>query len=219
MKKFTAAAAALLLALALCCSAASAETAEDRDGEAEKPDTAVYRAVLSDLWAIDEEDCFTLKLYEPARYPAEAVLALEEGSPVEFQGETYTISGIQPLEDGQIEITTAEEDIRGCLTFTKLADGVYGLRHGFAYDYLFLEETKVMLPLPDAFVFLWKDENDEAREYGAEEFIRFLREGTLTSEHFDPNNTEAVFEQGMLTRIGFAEHYYAPAEQEALSPE
>lgn len=68
---------------------------------------------------------------------------------------------------------------------------------------------KVWLPLPDAFVYL-SVEADEQLQYSADEFVRMLVAGE--GEQMNPYNTIASFHDGLLVQIMHASYPFGPEE-------
>ena len=111
-----------------------------------------------------------------------------------------------------------EGQIRECTAYAE-KNGITVLKHYIDRDYCalvndwipctYVDTVKVWLPLPDAFVYL-SLEADEQMQFSASEFIRMLEADG--GAELNPYNTIASFCDGMFVQVMHASYPFGPEE-------
>ena len=194
---------------------------------------------VEDMDRIDNSGYFTAVLYLEDLYEAEQIEGMKKGDKIWVNGTWFTVGEIvlheeevywdgdnaEPPKEGEpavqitYEIMLPEDAVYEYIVFQKAGNGYY---HAVVDDWnpvSLITRIKVMLPLPDQFVY--KEMSGGGAEedlFGAEDFLDLLRgddgedregeeEGTC---FFSPYNTYVRFKDGMITEIENYSYPYGP---------
>ena len=153
---------------------------------------------------------FTASLYLPDHYAAAQIEAIVPGDTVLVNGKSRTVRELVPhYADGEpglvdsYEIYT-EEEFDGYIAFIHASDGCYVCLVNDWTPVFHVEDVKVMLPLPDRFVYT-PGEEEPAGMY------EFLNDLEKYGDTFLPYNTFCAFEDGVLVSVS---HWSYPAGPE-----
>ena len=111
--------------------------------------------------------------------------------------------------EGQIRECTAYAEKNGITVLKHYIDRAY---YALVNDWIpctYVDTVKVWLPLPDAFVYL-SLEADEQMQFSASEFIRMLEADG--GAELNPYNTIASFCDGMFVQVMHASYPFGPEE-------
>ena len=111
--------------------------------------------------------------------------------------------------EGQIRECTAYAEKNGITVLKHYIDRAYCALVNDWIPCTYVDTVKVWLPLPDAFVYL-SVEADEQMHYSADEFIRMLEAGG--GVELNPYNTIASFRDGLLVQVMHASYPFGPEE-------
>ena len=218
----------MCLVLALAAGLAAAEEAakqeivpmeiseEDLDME-----NGEFRLTIEDTDKITEGGYFTAVLYREDRYDPAQIENLKAGDRVQVNGEWYTVYLVERREwegydQGEKRLIVTyeilpEEEIPSYLAFENTREGDYIAVFDDWSPVTFMTRMKIMLPLPDAFV--WYDEKENTKN-SAEELLELLSipldDGS--TDCFSPYCTTTAFREGLMTEIHSAPYPYGPEE-------
>ena len=204
-----------LLAFLFLSGAASA--AEVRPLEID-PDTldlnnGTFCLTVSDSEDIGRSGSFTASLFLEDRYDPAQIKALSPGDTVWMNGRPWTVQeivlheAVEPAEEAVIEIYPAEE-YYGYLVFEPRADGTYRAVIDDWVPVSPVGEVRVMLPLPDRFLYVSISAGEEDDPVGADGFLDDFE----MFGGFNAYNTDCVFENGELVKITHASYPNGPEE-------
>ena len=188
---------------------------------------------VEDMDRIDNSGYFTAVLYLEDLYEAEQIEGMKKGDKIWVNGTWFTVGEIvlheeevywdgdnaEPPKEGEpavqitYEIMLPEDAVYEYIVFQKAGNGYYYAVVDDWNPVSLITRIKVMLPLPDQFVY--KEMSGGGAEedlFGAEDFLDLLRgagEEKGTS-FFSPYNTYVRFEDGMLTEIESYSYPYGP---------
>ena len=188
---------------------------------------------VEDMDRIDRSGYFTAVLYLEDLYEAEQIEGMKKGDRVWVNGTWFTVGEIalheeeaywdgdnaeqpkegEPAVQITYEIMLPEDAVYEYIVFQKAENGYYYAVVDDWNPVSLVTRIKVMLPLPDKFVY--KEMSGGGAEedlFGAEDFLDLLRgageeEGT---SFFSPYNTYVRFEDGMMTEIESYSYPYGP---------
>ena len=197
---------------------------------------------IEDRDRIIPEGYFTAALYLEDRYDPEQIESMKAGDRVLVNGEWFTVSEVVIHEDevfdgadenGSTETDETspkrririyeiytEEEFWGYITFEPAAEEFYIAVENDWNPITLVKKVKIMLPLPDAFVY-HEMESGGADEYpcGPEDFIDFLLhpeddeeedEAGMAIPFFTPYNTDVRFQDGLMTDIWTFSYPHGP---------
>ena len=150
---------------------------------------------------------FSMELYEQDQYPRDAVQALAAGDIVVVNGEQVEVGSLIEHDEGVLEIRPAGE-FDGYIVLMPSGERYCALVNDWI-PCTYVDTMKIWLPLPDAFVYL-RVEADDQLPYTAGEFIGMLEaEG---GAEMNPYNTIASFRDGLLVQIMHTSYPFGPEE-------
>jgi len=215
------------LILALAAGMAAAETAQQeivpmeiaQDGQV--PENGTYRLTIEDTDQIITGGYFTAVLYLEDRYNPEQMENMKAGDRVQVNGEWYTVNKVERSEreiydrgEKRPQVfyeILPEEEIPSYLAFEDTREGDYIAVFDDWSPVTFVIRMKIMLPLPDAFV--WYD-GPEEKPRSADEFLELLSipldDGS--TDCFSPYSTTADFRDGQMIEIHSFPYPYGPEE-------
>ena len=217
------------LMLILCAGLAAAETAgqeiiplemteEDLDLE-----NGEFRLTIEDTDKIVSDGYFTAVLYMEDRYDPAQIESLKAGDRVQVNGALYTVYKVERMESegydkGEFRRLVTydilpEEEITSYLAFDNTRDGNYIAVYDDWSPVTYVTRMKIMLPLPDAFV--WYD-GPEEKKCSADELTELLSipldDGS--TDCFSPYSMTVVFQDGLMTEIRSFPYPYGPEDEE-----
>lgn len=203
----------LVLAFAACAYAAEIVPLPV-DPDSIDLDNGTFRLEIRDADRIAEGGYFTAVLYLPETYDGEQVRNMVPGDTVQIEGRTWTVREVQVHDDPITGAVAYEifpvEGYDNYLVFQPTEDGNYNSATDDYNPIVFVAEKKIMLPLPDAFSFLWEDYSGEAEPVGMDGFIsQFMEFGG-----FNAYNTVCTFKDGLLVSIEHADYPSGPQADE-----
>ena len=133
--------------------------------------------------------------------------SLSAGDIIVVNGDLVQIASLIEHEDGMLEICPSEE-YDGYIVLIPSGDNYCALVNDWI-PCTYVNTVKIWLPLPDAFVYL-SLEADEQLQYSADEFIRSLEADGVAE--MNPYNTIASFRNGMLVQVMHASYPFGPEE-------
>ncbi len=188
---------------------------------------------VEDMDRIDNSGYFTAVLYLEDLYEAEQIEGMKKGDKIWVNGTWFTVGEIvlheeevywdgdnaeppkesEPAVQITYEIMLPEDAVYEYIVFQKAGNGYYYAVVDDWNPVSLITRIKVMLPLPDKFVY--KEMSGGGAEedlFGAEDFLDLLRgageeEGT---SFFSPYNTYVRFEDGMMMEIESYSYPYGP---------
>ena len=218
------------LMLILCAGLAAAETVrqeiiplemteEDLDLE-----NGEFCLTIEDTDKIISDGYFTAVLYMKDRYDPAQIENLKTGDRVQVNGAWYTVYKVERMEgigydkgESRLLVTydiLPEEEIPSYIAFDNTRDGYYIAVYDDWNPITFVTRVKIMLPLPDAFV--WYD-GPEEKPYSADELLELLSipldDGS--TDCFGPYCTTVVFQDGQMTEIHSFPYPYGPEDEES----
>lgn len=193
-------------------------TEEDLDLE-----NGEFRLTIEDTDKIISDGYFTAVLYMEDRYDPAQIESLKAGDRVRVNGAWYTVYKVERMErkgydKGELRLVVSyevlpEEEIASYLAFENTRDGNYIAVYDDWSPVTFITRMKIMLPLPDAFV--WYD-GPEEKECSADELTELLSipldDGS--TDCFSPYSTTVVFKDGLMTQIRSFPYPYGPEGEE-----
>ena len=193
-------------------------TEEDLDLE-----NGEFRLTIEDTDKIISDGYFTAVLYMEDRYDPAQIESLKAGDRVRVNGAWYTVYKVERMErkgydKGELRLLVTyeilpEEEIASYLAFENTRDGNYIAVYDDWSPVTFITRMKIMLPLPDAFV--WYD-GPEEKECSADELTELLSipldDGS--TDCFSPYSTTVVFKDGLMTQIRSFPYPYGPEGEE-----
>ena len=193
-------------------------TEEDPDLE-----NGEFRLTIEDTDKIISDGYFTAVLYMEDRYDPAQIESLKAGDRVRVNGAWYTVCKVERREregydKGELRLLVTyeilpEEEIASYLAFENTRDGNYIAVYDDWSPVTFITRMKIMLPLPDAFV--WYD-GPEEKECSADELTELLSipldDGS--TDCFSPYSTTVVFKDGLMTQIRSFPYPYGPEGEE-----
>ena len=193
-------------------------TEEDPDLE-----NGEFRLTIEDTDKIISDGYFTAVLYMEDRYDPAQIESLKAGDRVRVNGAWYTVYKVERMErkgydKGELRLVVSyevlpEEEIASYLAFENTRDGNYIAVYDDWSPVTFITRMKIMLPLPDAFV--WYD-GPEEKECSADELTELLSipldDGS--TDCFSPYSTTVVFKDGLMTQIRSFPYPYGPEGEE-----
>lgn len=193
-------------------------TEEDLDLE-----NGEFRLTIEDTDKIISDGYFTAVLYMEDRYDPAQIESLKAGDRVQVNGAWYTVYKVERMErkgydKGELRLVVSyevlpEEEIASYLAFENTRDGNYIAVYDDWSPVTFITRMKIMLPLPDAFV--WYD-GPEEKECSADELTELLSipldDGS--TDCFSPYSTTVVFKDGLMTQIRSFPYPYGPEGEE-----
>ena len=187
------------------------------DPERLRLDDGTFCVQIEEMDRTEENGYLSLSLYLEDRYDPEQIRNLAPGDGVLVAGRTYTVKGIEVLDERWYEdepeclvydIATEEENWEG-LRFREAEDGFFTAFVGDWSPVTRVGGAKVSLPLPAAFAYYDYPGGDEPMAGGEEELLADLREGA--PELFSPYNTTAVFRNGELLELHSHSYPWGPS--------
>ena len=182
-----------------------------------------FRLTIEDTDKIVSDGYFTAVLYMEDRYDPAQIESLKTGDRVRVNGAWYTVYKVERMEwegydkgEKRLMVTydiLPEEEIASYLAFENTRDGNYIAVYDDWSPVTFVTRMKIMLPLPDAFV--WYD-GPEEKGYSADELTELLSipldDGS--TDCFSPYSTTVVFQDGLMTQIRSYPYPYGPEDEE-----
>ena len=182
-----------------------------------------FRLMIEDTDKIISDGYFTAILYMQDRYDPAQIENLKAGDRVQVNGNWYTVYKLERMEregydKGELRLLVTydilpEEEIRSYLAFENTRDGDYIAVYDDWSPVTFVTRMKIMLPLPDTFV--WYDGPEETK-CSADELTELLSvpldDGS--TDCFSPYNTTVVFQDGLMTQICSYPYPYGPEGEE-----
>ena len=184
-------------------------------------ENGTFRLTIEDTDKIISDGYFTAELYLDDRYDPAQIESLKAGDRVQVNGNWYTVYAVERREwegydHGEKRLIVSyeimpEEEIPSYLAFENTREGNYIAVFDDWSPVTFMTRMKIMLPLPDAFV--WYDEPDGTKN-SAEELLELLSipldDGS--TDCFSPYCTTTAFRDGLMTEIHSAPYPYGPEE-------
>ena len=194
---------------------------------------------IEDRDRIIPEGYFTAALYLEDRYDPAQIESMKAGDRVQVNGEWFTVSEVviheeevyDEADEADADETVLkhriniyeidpEEEFWGYITFEPAAEEFYIAVENDWNPITLVKKVKIMLPLPDAFVY-HEMESGGADEYpcGPEDFIDFLLhpeedeeadEAGMAIPFFNPYNTDVRFQDGLMTDIWSFSYPHGP---------
>ena len=168
---------------------------------------ADYCVRITEAAHINADGYFAMEIYEQDQYPCDAVQSLSAGDIIVVNGDLVQIASLIEHEDGMLEICPSEE-YDGYIVLIPSGDNYCALVNDWI-PCTYVDTVKVWLPLPDAFVYL-SLEADEQMQFSASEFIRMLEADG--GAELNPYNTIASFCDGVLVQVMHASYPFGPEE-------
>lgn len=197
----------LCLACLMIAAAAQTQTLAPMEPGALSTTDADYCIRIADAAQIESGGHFLMELYEQDQYPRDAVQALSAGDIIVVNGDPVQIAAVIEHEEGMLEICPSEE-YDGYIVLMPSGENYCALvNDGIPCTYV--DTVKVWLPLPDAFVYL-SLEADEQMQFSASEFIRMLEADG--GAELNLYNTIASFCDGVLEQVMHASYPFGPEE-------
>lgn len=197
----------LCLACLMIAAAAQAQTLAPMEPGALSTTDADYCIRIADAAQIESGGFFLMELYEQDQYPRDAVQALSAGDIIVLNGDPVQIVAVIEHEEGMLEICPSEE-YDGYIVLIPSGENYCALVNDWI-PCTYVDTVKVWLPLPDAFVYL-SLEADEQMQFSASEFIRMLEADG--GAELNPYNTIASFCDGVLVQLMHASYPFGPEE-------
>ena len=150
---------------------------------------------------------FYALLIQQAQVIRDAVQALSAGDVIVVNGDLVEVASVIEYEEGVLEIRPSGE-FDGYIVLMPFVENYCALVNDWI-PCTYVETVKVWLPLPDAFVYL-SLEADEQMQFSASEFIRMLEADG--GAELNPYNTIASFCDGMFVQVMHASYPFGPEE-------
>ena len=171
-----------------------------------------YNVNITDTEMIDNGGCFTAEIYFADTYPIEEVYALQEGDKIMVNGTVWTVDELRPEQDDARELRV-KEDMDGYIVFKKATENYLTVQMNDWTPCTLIGKETIMLPLPNAFMFVWMSGDEEVQTYDWESFVSLLRSGELAGK-LNQYNTLIQFSDGMVQSIGHTDYPEGPVQQE-----
>lgn len=168
---------------------------------------ADYCVRITEAAHINAGGYFAMELYEQDQYPRDAVQALSAGDTIVVNGDPVEIAALIEYEEGTLEIRPAGE-FDGYIVLIPSEENYCALVND-RIPCTYVDTVRIWLPLPDAFVYL-SVEADDQLQYSADEFIRMLEADSGTE--MNPYNTIASFRDGLLVQVMHTSYPFGPEE-------
>ncbi|MGN0996069.1 MAG: hypothetical protein ACI4PG_04100 [Candidatus Ventricola sp.] len=168
---------------------------------------ADYCVRITEADHINAGGYFAMEMYEQDQYPSDAVQALAAGDVIVVNGALLQVDSVIEYEEGMLEIRTIE-GYDGYIALIPSGENYCALVNDWI-PCTYVGTVKVWLPLPDAFVYL-SVEADDQLHCTASEFIRMLEADG--GAQMNPYNTIASFRDGLLVQVMHASYPFGPEE-------
>ena len=197
----------LFLACLMMSAAAQAQSLVPTEpGELSTTD-ADYCVRITEAAQINAGGYFAMEMYEQDQYPGDDVKALSAGDIIVVNGDLVQVDSLIEHEEGMLEIRPSGE-FDGYIVLIPFGENYCALVNDWI-PCTYVETVKVWLPLPDTFVYLSVEADDQV-QYTAGEFIRMLEADG--GAEMNPYNTIASFRDGLLVQIMHASYPFGPEE-------
>lgn len=163
----------------------------------------------------------TLALYKTDHYNREQVESLVPGQTILVNGEVYTVaSDVEARDESWFE--DEESLVWDIETEEECWDGIRFQTNGtetltaYVGDWIpvtFVGRVRVSLPASEGFKFVVYPGGEEPETFGADEFIRRLREDWSVYNQY---NSDAVLEDGKLTYMSVSGYPHGPSTGEEM---
>ncbi len=184
-------------------------------------ENGTFCLTIEDTDQIVKGGYFTAVLFWEDRYDPEQIENMKAGDRVQVNGEWYTVYKVERSEregydQGEKRLIVSyeilpEEEIASYLAFENTREDNYIAVYDDWSPVTFVTRMKIMLPLPDAFV--WYDGAEE-KPRSADELLEMLSipldDGS--TDCFSPYSTTTVFQNGQMTEIHSFPYPYGPEE-------
>ena len=184
-------------------------------------ENGTFCLTIEDTDQIVKGGYFTAVLFLEDRYDPEQIENMKAGDRVQVNGEWYTVYKVERSEregydQGEKRLIISyeilpEEEIASYLAFENTREDNYIAVYDDWSPVTFVTRMKIMLPLPDAFV--WYDGAEE-KPRSADELLEMLSipldDGS--TDCFSPYSTTTVFQDGQMTEIHSFPYPYGPEE-------
>ena len=220
----------LIFTILLTCGTAPAEKAAAADSDLKADVMPIPLDPVPDLkngsFGVNVEDLdhldegwITLALFKTDHYTREQVESLVPGQKILINGEIYTVADdVEVREIGSGEgnkwlvwdILTEEECWDGIRFQTNRTDTLTA----YVGDWIpcsFVGRVRVSLPPPDGFEYVVYSGGEGEITYGADEFLRDLREDW---GGYNQYNSDAVLENGELTYLSVSGYPHGPSDDQ-----
>ena len=197
----------LCLAGLMTAAAAQAQLLAPMEPGALSTTDADYCVRITEAAHINAGGYFAMEMYEQDQYPGDAVQALSAGDIIVVNGDLVEVGSLIEHEEGMLEIRPSGE-FDGYIVLIPFGENYCALVNDWI-PCTYVETVKVWLPLPDTFVYLSVEADDQV-QYTAGEFIRMLEADG--GAEMNPYNTIASFRDGLLVQIMHASYPFGPEE-------
>ncbi len=171
-----------------------------------------YWAKIRDTDRIMNGGYFSASLFTEDEYDAASIEALQPGDQVQVAGRMYTVSSLKDHGDGKLELMP-QEDFDGYIVFERAENSSqYTVLVNDWKAVSFLEDYRVMMPLPNDFAFGWLSGDEDAAVYDAEQFVNLVAEGDAAPE-MNQYNTMVYFQNDLLMMILHSDYPAGPEEE------
>ena len=197
----------LFLAGLMTAAAAQAQLLAPMEHGALSTTDADYFVRITEASQINSGGYFAMEMYEQDQYPGDDVKALSAGDIIVVNGDLVQVDSLIEHEEGMLEIRPSGE-FDGYIVLIPFGENYCALVNDWI-PCTYVETVKVWLPLPDTFVYLSVEADDQV-QYTAGEFIRMLEADG--GAEMNPYNTIASFRDGLLVQIMHASYPFGPEE-------
>lgn len=183
--------------------------AEVSEGTADT-ENGTFWVQITDGDRISDGGYFTADLYAADTYSLADVNSLQEGDRIRMLGREWTVSALLPEENGYRELRVQEE-FDGYFAFQTLTETTCTLVVNDWVAGTWAGRKQIMLPLPDAFLYLKLESSGEQTIYDAESFVGLLENGE--AKGWTRYNTLISFSDGLAAYVIHSDYPEGPSEE------